>query len=92
MKSGHEERLARCSRELDCFLGRRTLLAAIYDQASIRRILQHLGLPTETPTAAPAWPTPDLRLPESAGYCGGRKSFASSRIMLRLSNSPRPRL
>ena len=33
---------------------RRTLLAAIFDQGAIQKILAHLGLPTEPPTMAPA--------------------------------------
>ena len=43
--------------------GRRTLLAAIHDQDSIRRILHHLGLPAEPPAVAPARPPPQARLP-----------------------------
>jgi hypothetical protein len=43
--------------------GRRTLLAAIFDQGSIHRILAHLGLPTEPPEIAPARPPPVQRLP-----------------------------
>ena len=43
--------------------GRRTLLAAIHDPDSIRRILHHLGLPAEPPAVAPARPPPQARLP-----------------------------
>jgi hypothetical protein len=43
--------------------GRRTLLAAVHDPGSIRKILQHLGLPSEPPTIAPARPPPQSRLP-----------------------------
>lgn len=42
--------------------GRRTLLAAIHEPASIERILRHLGLPTEPPEIAPARPPPQARL------------------------------
>lgn len=43
--------------------GRRTLLAAIHDPDSIRRILHHLGLPAEPPAVTPARPPPQARLP-----------------------------
>lgn len=43
--------------------GRRTLLAAIHDPDSIRRILHHLGLPLAPPAVAPARTPPQPRLP-----------------------------
>ena len=43
--------------------GRCTLLAAIHDPDSIRRILHYLGLPTEQPAVATARPPPQARLP-----------------------------
>ena len=42
---------------------RRTLLAAIFDQGAIQKILAHLGLPTEPPTMAPARAPPEPLLP-----------------------------
>ena len=55
---------------IDVFLcecgGLRRLLAAIFDPAAIRRILLHLGLPTEPPITAPARPPPSLPLPFSS--------------------------
>lgn len=43
--------------------GRRRVLAGIFAVDVIRRILEHLGLPTEAPLAAPARPPPQRRLP-----------------------------
>jgi hypothetical protein len=43
--------------------GPRQLLAAIFDQDAIRKILTHLGLPTEPPTLAPARAPPEPLLP-----------------------------
>jgi hypothetical protein len=43
--------------------GRRTLLAAIFDQDAIQKILAHLGLPTEPPALAKARAPPEQPLP-----------------------------
>jgi hypothetical protein len=43
--------------------GPRQFLAAIFDQDAIRKILTHLGLPTEPPTLAPARAPPEPLLP-----------------------------
>jgi hypothetical protein len=39
--------------------GRMELIATIDDPAIVRKILAHLGLPTEVPVARPARPPPD---------------------------------
>jgi hypothetical protein len=43
--------------------GTRKLLAAIFDQGAIQKILAHLGLPGEPPAMAPAWAPPEPLLP-----------------------------
>lgn len=42
--------------------GKRNLIALITDGAVVRRILEHLGLPTSAPTLAPARSPPELEL------------------------------
>jgi hypothetical protein len=39
--------------------GPRSLLAAIHDPESIRRVISTMGLPTEIPVLAPAWAPPE---------------------------------
>jgi hypothetical protein len=46
------------------------LIALIDNPSVIRRILSHLGLPTEVPAARPARPPP---LPRATGYVGRRR-------------------
>jgi hypothetical protein len=54
--------------------GRMRLIAMIDRPAVIAKILEHLGLPTETPTAQPARPPPEqLELPLHPGYKIRRK-------------------
>jgi hypothetical protein len=51
--------------------GRLRVLAVITERASLRRILAHLGLPTEaTPPARARDPTDDLHDVEPAGQLG----------------------
>jgi hypothetical protein len=50
--------------------GRLRLIALIEQPAVIKRLLRHLGLPTELPVPRPARPPPDQAwLDESAAEC-----------------------
>jgi hypothetical protein len=58
---------------LDCpkCNGRMRILAAVTAPASIRRVLDHLGLPSEAPRPRAARPPPQLDLAEGRGPSDG---------------------
>ena len=51
--------------------GRMKILAAVTASASVRRILEHLGLPSEAPRLQAARPPPQLELAEGRGPSDG---------------------